>query len=150
MQCFATGVADIHGQTFAQYPQAGDLLFANNLPACAHGIGAVRGMAASSTFAKETKALHLAALESRLRLEPCLRLSGNYQDLDLVLGWSPANAATSSSIELQGSLGKGLLERLEHRQQYQVEWVLGARLWKTDVNTIWCRLAIPLPPRSEL
>jgi len=134
-------VPGVHGKTVAQRFQAGDFLFPNNLPACAHGIGAVRWMAASSTFAKETKPLDLAAAqESRPRLEPCLRLLGNHQDLGSVRGWSPANAATTSSIELQGSLGEGFLERLEHRQQYKVDGCRVQDFGRQTSTTIWCRL----------
>jgi hypothetical protein len=55
----------------------------------------------------------------RSQLEPFVTLTGDYRDLDLVAGWSPAPDA-HSWVTLQASYGNGFLDRLEHRQQYKI------------------------------
>ncbi|MGH9665753.1 MAG: hypothetical protein ACRD9L_15110, partial [Bryobacteraceae bacterium] len=54
------------------------------------------------------------------RLEPFVTLTGDYRDIDLTAGWSPADPHTSAWIALHASYGNGFLDRLEHRQQYKI------------------------------
>lgn len=55
----------------------------------------------------------------RDRLDPIVRLSADYRDLNLVTGWSPKDPANKSWIGLEISYGNGFLKRLEHRRQYK-------------------------------
>jgi hypothetical protein len=52
-------------------------------------------------------------------IAPFVTHTGDYRDVDLVAGWSPARGA-HSLVTMQASYGNGFLDRLEHRQQYKV------------------------------
>ena len=52
----------------------------------------------------------------RSRLDPVLTMIGDSRDLDLVAGIRPT---PESWMVFEGSLGNGLLDRLEHRPQYK-------------------------------
>jgi hypothetical protein len=55
----------------------------------------------------------------RDRIEPMIRLTGDYRDLNLVTGWSPANPSNRAWVGAEISFGNGYLDRLEHRKQYK-------------------------------
>src|SRR5713101_927098 len=55
----------------------------------------------------------------RDRLEPMIRLSADYRDVNLVTGWSPKDPANKLWVGLEFSYGNGFLKRLEHRRQYK-------------------------------
>jgi len=130
-QYFSPGVAGDHGEPIAQYIAVGSYLVPNNLSANAHG----NGYADPNIFIPETlesvqidggafnvregnHSLNLAATYSlRSRLDPFFTVTADYRDLDLVAGFSPT---PESWIALEASYGNGLLDRLEHRQQYKL------------------------------
>ena len=133
-QYFAPGVAGDHGEPIGQFYHLGDYLYPNNLPANAHGngysdpnflisraIGTVEVDGGAFNVREGNHAVDLAvAYGPRPRLTPFVQLTGDYRDVDLVAGWSPANPNTSGWIALEASFGNGFLERLEHRQQYKL------------------------------
>ena len=133
-QYFAPGVAGDHGEPIAQFYQLGDYLYPNNLPANAHGngyadpnflisrgIGTVQADGGAFNVREGNHAVNLAvAYGPRPRLEPFFQLTGDYRDVDMVTGWSPANPETHGWLALEASFGNGYLERLEHRQQYKL------------------------------
>ena len=133
-QYFAPGVAGDHGEPIAQYFQIGDFLFPNNLPANAHGngyadpnplvaqgIGAVQVDGGAFNVREGNHAVNLAAAYvPRDRLESFVSLSGDYRDLDVITGWSPANPAAHGWLAFEAAYGNGYLDRLEHRKQFKV------------------------------
>ncbi len=132
-QYFVPGVAGDHGEPIAMFFQVGGYLFPNNLPANAHGNGYadpnVIIPAAIETVQTDGGAFNVregnnsvnAAITFGLRdrIEPFLRLTGDYRDLNLVGGWSPGNPSNRAWIGAEISLGNGYLARLEHRKQYK-------------------------------
>ena len=56
-------------------------------------------------------------------------LTGDYRHADVMAGWSPSNPKTNAWLAMEASFGNGFLERLEHRQQYELnglrQFVLG-------------------------
>jgi hypothetical protein len=132
-QYFVPGVAGDHGEPIAMFFQVGSYLFQNNLPANAHGNGyadpnviipiAIENIQTDGGAfnVREGNNSENAAIVFGLRdrLEPMLRLTGDYRDLDLVSGWSPANPADKFWIGAEVSYGNGFLKRLEHRKQYK-------------------------------
>jgi hypothetical protein len=132
-QYFVPGVAGDHGEPIAMFFQVGGYLFPNNLPANAHGNGYadpnVIIPAAIETVQTDGGAFNVregnnsvnAAITFGLRdrIEPFLRLTGDYRDLNLVGGWSPADPSNRAWIGAEGSIGNGYLARLEHRKQYK-------------------------------
>ena len=133
-QYFIPGVAGDHGEPIAMFFQVGNYLFQNNLPANAHGNGyadpnviipiAIDNIQTDGGAfnVREGNNSENAAITFglRSRLEPMLRLTGDYRDLDLVSGWSPANPADKFWVGAEVSYGNGFLKRLEHRKQYKV------------------------------
>ncbi len=131
-QYFAPGVAGDHGEPIAQYTQVGNYLLPNNLSANAHGNGyadpnilvpsvieSVQTDGGAFNVREGNHSENLAATYGlRSKLEPFFTLTGDYRDLDLVAGWSPASDS-HSWITFQASYGNGFLDRLEHRQQYK-------------------------------
>ena len=132
-QYFAPGVAGDHGEPIAQYYQVGSFLFPNNLPANAHGngysdpnplisqgIGAVQVDGGAFNVREGNHAVNLAAAYiPRDRVDPFLQLTGDYRDVDLATGWSPANPATRAWAGLEVAYGNGYLDKLEHRKQFK-------------------------------
>jgi hypothetical protein len=55
----------------------------------------------------------------RDRLDPIIRLSADYRDVNLVTGWSPKDPANKLWVGLELSYGNGFLKGLEHRRQYK-------------------------------
>jgi len=133
-QYFAPGVAGDHGEPIAQFLQVGSYLAPNNLSANAHGNGysdpnvmvpaaieSVQTDGGAFNVREGDHSVNAAAVYGfRQRLEPFVTLTGDYRDVDLVAGWSPANAATRAWIAVQASYGNGFLDTPEHRQQYKV------------------------------
>jgi hypothetical protein len=132
-QYFLPGVAGDHGEPIAMFFQVGGFLFQNNLPANAHGNGyadpnviipiaieSVETDGGAFNVREGNNSVNSAiAFGLRDRLDPMLRLTGDYRDLNLVTGWSPQNPANRSWVGLEVSYGNGFLERLEHRKQYK-------------------------------
>ena len=133
-QYFAPGVAGDHGEPIAQYYQVGDYLVPNNLSANAHGNGysdpnpmvpaiieTVETDGGAFNVREGDHSVDMAAIYGfHDRLEPFVTLTGDYRDVDLTAGWSPANPDTRAWIAIEASYGNGFLDRLEHRQQYKI------------------------------
>jgi Carboxypeptidase regulatory-like domain len=146
-QYFAPGVAGDHGEPIAQFFQVGDFLFPNNLPANAHGngyadpnfliantIGTVQVDGGAFNVREGNHAVDLAVTYGlRQRLEPFVQITGDYRDLDLVAGWSPANPGTNAWLAMELSFGNGFLARPERRQQYKLN---GYRVFKTGKHEV--------------
>jgi len=132
-QYFAPGVAGDHGEPIAQYLAVGSFLVPNNLSANAHGNGyadpnimipevieAVETDGGAFNVREGNHSVDMAAIYGfRPRLEPFATVTGDYRDIDLAAGWSPADPATKAWLAIQASYGNGFLDRLEHRQQYK-------------------------------
>lgn len=132
-QYFVPGVAGDHGEPIAMFFQVGGFLFQNNLPANAHGNGysdpnvvipiaieTVQTDGGAFNVREGNNSVNSAiTLGLRDRLEPMVRVSGDYRDLNLVTGWSPFNPTNKAWIGLEVSYGNGFLQRLEHRKQYK-------------------------------
>ena len=137
-QYFAPGVAGDHGEPIAQYIAVGTYLVPNNLSANAHG----NGYADPNIFIPEilenvqvdggaynvrqgNHSVNLAAIYGlRSHLDPFVTVTGDYRDIDLVSGFSPA---PDSFVAIEASYGNGFLKRLEHRQQYKLN---GQRIFR--------------------
>jgi len=132
-QYFAPGVAGDHGEPIAMFFQVGGFLFQNNLPANAHGNGyadpnviipiAIENIQTDGgafNVREGNNSVNAAIVFGlRDRLEPMIRLTADYRDVNLVTGWSPTNPADKFWLGAEVSLGNGFLKRLEHRQQYK-------------------------------
>ena len=132
-QYFVPGVAGDHGEPIAMFFQVGGFLFPNNLPANAHGNGyadpnviipiaieSVQTDGGAFNVREGNNSVNTSMIFGlRDRLDPMIRLTGDYRDLNLVTGWSPRNPANRSWVGLEVSYGNGFLERLEHRKQYK-------------------------------
>jgi len=132
-QYFVPGVAGDHGEPIAMFFQIGSFLFPNNLPANAHGNGyadpnviipvAVQSAqtdgGAFNVREGNNSVNSSVTLGLRDRLDPMIRLTGDYRDLNLVAGWSPANPSNKFWVGMEVSYGNGFLKRLEHRKQYK-------------------------------
>jgi hypothetical protein len=132
-QYFSPGVAGDHGEPIAMFLQVGGYLFPNNLPANAHGNGyadpnviipvaieSVQTDGAAFNVREGNNSVNSSiTFGLRDRIEPMIRLTGDYRDLNLVTGWSPANLANRTWVGAEISYGNGYLERLEHRKQYK-------------------------------
>ncbi|HEY0758603.1 MAG TPA: TonB-dependent receptor [Acidisarcina sp.] len=132
-QHFVPGVAGDHGEPIAMFFQVGGFLFQNNLPANAHGNGyadpnVIIPIAIESVETdggafnvREGNNSENAAITFGLRdrVEPMLRLTGDYRDLNLVGAWSPADPTNKMWLGAELSYGNGFLKRLEHRKQYK-------------------------------
>lgn len=129
-QYFAPGVAGDHGEPIAQYIALGSYLVPNNLSANAHGNGyadpnilipevleSVEVDGGAFNVREGNHSVNLAAAYGlRSRFDPFLTLTGDYRDIDVVAGFSPA---PNCWMAVAGSYGNGFLDRLEHRQQYK-------------------------------
>lgn len=133
-QYFAPGVAGDHGEPIAQFFQVGSYLVPNNLSANAHGNGysdpnvmvpalieSVQTDGGSFNVREGDHSVNFASTYGfRQRVQPFVALTGDYRDLDLVSGWSPADADKRAWLAVQASYGNGFLDTLEHRQQYKI------------------------------
>jgi hypothetical protein len=132
-QYFVPGVAGDHGEPIAMFFQVGGFLFPNNLPANAHGNGyadpnvvipiaiesAQTDGGAFNVREGNNSVNSSVVFGLRDRLDPMIRVTGDYRDLNLVAGWSPRDPANKSWVGLEVSYGNGFLQRLEHRKQYK-------------------------------
>src|SRR3984893_3451123 len=132
-QYFAPGVAGDHGEPIAMFFQVGGYLFPDNLPANAHGNGyadpnviipvaieSVETDGAAFNVRQGNNSVNSSiTFGMRERIEPMIRLTGDYHDLNLVTGWSPANPSNRTWVGAEVSFGNGYLDRLEHRKQYK-------------------------------
>ena len=132
-QYFVPGVAGDHGEPIAMFFQVGGFLFPNNLPANAHGNGyadpnviipiaieSAQTDGGAFNVREGNNSVNSSVIFGlRDRLDPMIRLTGDYRDLNLVTGWSPRDPANKSWIGTEVSYGNGFLERLEHRKQYK-------------------------------
>src|SRR5215471_5752700 len=132
-QYFVPGVAGDHGEPIAMFFQVGGFLFPNNLPANAHGNGyadpnvivpiaieSVETDGGAFNVREGNDSVNSSVVFGlRDRLDPLLRLTGDYRDLNLVAGWSPPDPADKSWVGVEVSFGNGFLERPEHRKQYK-------------------------------
>ena len=132
-QYFVPGVAGDHGEPIAMFFQIGGYLFPNNLPANAHGNGyadpnviipiaieSVTTDGAAFNVREGNNSVNAAIIFGlRDRIEPMIRLTGDYRDLNLVAAWSPANPANRAWVGAEVAYGNGYLARLEHRKQYK-------------------------------
>ncbi len=132
-QYFAPGVAGDHGEPIAMFFQVGGFLFPNNLPANAHGNGyadpnviipvaieSVQTDGAAFNVREGNNSVNSSiTFGLRDRIEPMVRLTGDYRDLNLVTGFSPANPSNRSWVGAEVSFGNGYLKDLEHRKQYK-------------------------------
>ncbi len=132
-QYFAPGVAGDHGEPIAMFFQVGGYLFPNNLPANAHGNGyadpnviipvaieSVQTDGAAFNVREGNNSVNSSiTFGMRERIEPIVRLTGDYRDLNLVTGWSPDNPSNRMWMGAEISFGNGYLDRLEHRKQYK-------------------------------
>ncbi|HZQ24541.1 MAG TPA: TonB-dependent receptor [Terriglobales bacterium] len=133
-QYFLPGVAGDHGEPIAMFFQVGGFLFPNNLPANAHGNGyadpnailpvAIESVQTDAGAFNVREGNHSVnssmILGLRDKLEPMVRLTSDYRDLDMTTSWSPANAANRAWVGFNVSFGNGFLARAEHRKQYRV------------------------------
>jgi hypothetical protein len=132
-QYFVPGVAGDHGEPIGMFFQIGGFLFPNNLPANAHGNGYadpnVIIPVAIETVETDGGAFNVREGNNsvnsaitfglRDRLEPMVRLTADYRDLNLVAGWSPVDPTDKFWVGFEVSYGNGFLQRLEHRKQYK-------------------------------
>ena len=132
-QYFVPGVAGDHGEPIAMFFQVGGFLFQNNLPANAHGNGYadpnviipvaidnVQTDGGAFNVREGNNSVNAAIVFGlRERLEPMVRLTADYRNVNLVLGWSPPNPSNKAWVGFEISYGNGFLERLEHRKQYK-------------------------------
>jgi Carboxypeptidase regulatory-like domain len=132
-QYFSPGVAGDHGEPIAMFFRVGGYLFPNNLPANAHGNGyadpnvvipvAIESVqtdgAAFNVLEGNNSVNSSITFGLRERIEPMIRLTGDYRDLNLVTSWSPANPSNRAWVGAEISFGNGYLDRLEHRKQYK-------------------------------
>src|SRR5215831_10142108 len=132
-QYFAPGVAGDHGEPIAMFFRIGGYLFPNNLPANAHGNGyadpnviipvaieSIQTDGAAFNVREGNNSVNSSiTFGLRERIEPMIRLTGDYRDLNLVTGWSPVNPSNRTWVGAEVSFGNGYLDRLEHRKQYK-------------------------------
>jgi Carboxypeptidase regulatory-like domain len=132
-QYFVPGVAGDHGEPIAQYIAVGGYLVTNNLSANAHGngyadpniyvsgaLGSVTTDGGAFNVLEGNHALNLAATYGvRPQLSRFLTLTGDDRDTDLTAGFAPRDPAKKEWLALEANYGNGLMERLEHRQQFK-------------------------------
>src|SRR5947209_4487894 len=130
-QYFVPGVAGDHGEPIAMFFQIGGFLFQNNLPANAHGNGyadpnviipigieTIETDGGAFNVREGNNSVNAAIVFGlRDRVDPMVRLTSDYRDLNLVTAWSPRNPSDKTWIGLELSYGNGYLKRLEHRRQ---------------------------------
>ena len=132
-QYFVPGVAGDHGEPIGMFFQVGGFLFPNNQPANAHGNGyadpnviipiaieSVQTDGGAFNVREGNDSVNSSMIFGlRQRIEPLIRLTGDYRDLNVATGWSPQNPQNKMWMGAEISFGNGFLERLEHRKQYK-------------------------------
>jgi Carboxypeptidase regulatory-like domain len=130
-QYFAPGVAGDHGEPVAQFIAVGSYLLPNNLSANAHGNGyadpnilipavlqSVQIDGGAFNVREGNHSVNFATTYGlRSLLDPFVTVTADYRDIDVVTAIRPS---LESWIALEASYGNGLLDRLEHRQQYKL------------------------------
>lgn len=146
-QYFVPGVAGDHGEPIAQYISVGGFLVPNNLSANAHGNGyadpnilvppvlaGVRTDGGAFNVLEGNHSLNFAAAyELKPKLDRFATLTGDYRDLDLVIGLGPRDPQKAAWLAWEAAYGNGLLDRLEHRQQYKLN---ALRAWQLGSHTL--------------
>jgi hypothetical protein len=146
-QYFSPGVAGDHGEPIAQYIQVGTYLLPNNLSANAHGNGyadpniivpaVLEGVQVDGGAFNVREGNHsenvAAIYQLRPRLEPFATITGDYRDIDAVLGWTPEGRNIDSWLAVEAAYGNGFLDRLEHRRQFKVN---GFRTWNLNQHQL--------------
>jgi hypothetical protein len=132
-QYFVPGVAGDHGEPIAQYIAVGGYLVPNNLSANAHGngyadpniyvsgaLGSVTTDGGAFNVLEGNHALNLAATYGlRPQLSRFITLTGDDRDADLTAGFAPRDPGKKEWLAVEANYGNGLMERLEHRQQFK-------------------------------
>ncbi len=132
-QYFVPGVAGDHGEPIAMFFQIGGFLFQNNLPSNAHGNGyadpnviipiaieSVQTDGGAFNVREGNNSVNSAIIFGlRERVEPLVRLTADFRDLNLVTAWSPKNPENKMWLGLEIGYGNGYLNRMEHRKQYK-------------------------------
>jgi hypothetical protein len=133
-QYFSPGVAGDHGEPIAQFFQVGNYLVPNNLSANAHGNGyadpnviipaaieSVETDGGAFNVREGNHAVNLGVTYGlRSRLEPFVNITTDAHDIDVAVGWSPADPATRTWIAFEAAYGNGFLQTPERRRQYKV------------------------------
>src|SRR5215475_1402976 len=118
-QYFVPGVAGDHGEPIAMFFQVGGFLFPNNLPANAHGNGyadpnvivpiaiqSVQTDGGAFNVREGNNSVNTSiVLGVRDRLDPMIRVTGDYRDLNLVSGWSPRKRGDKMWVGAEVSYG---------------------------------------------
>lgn len=129
-QYFAPGVAGDHGEPIAQFIAVGGYLVPNNLSANAHGNGyadpnifvpqvleSVQVDGGAFNVRQGNHSVNLAATYGlRSHFRPFLTVTGDQRDADVAAGFG---LGLDSWLAFEAAYGNGLLDRLEHRQQYK-------------------------------
>ncbi|HTA41390.1 MAG TPA: hypothetical protein VK789_03015 [Bryobacteraceae bacterium] len=124
-QFFSPGVAGDHGEPIATFWQVGSYLVPNNLSANAHGNGysdpnivvpalieSVQTDNGAFNVLEGNHSVNLADTYGlRAEFDPFITVTGDYRDADVTAGWH--------ATAIEAAFGNGLLDRLEHRQQYK-------------------------------
>jgi hypothetical protein len=146
-QYFAPGVAGDHGEPIAQFVSVGGYLVPNNLSANAHGNGyadpnlfipellqSVQVDGGAFNVREGNHAVNLAATYAlREAVRPFLTLTGDDRDVDAAAGMSPT---ARSFVAAEASFGNGFLKRLEHRQQYKLNYQGALRLGEHELTVL--------------
>ena len=133
-QYFSPGVAGDHGEPIAQFFQVGSYLAPNNLSANAHGNGytdpnviipaaieSVETDGGAFNVREGNHAVNLGVMYGlRSRLGPTVNITTDARDIDVAVGWSPADPVTRAWIALEAAFGNGFLQTPERRQQYKL------------------------------
>src|SRR5215469_6123186 len=146
-QYFVPGVAGDHGEPIGQYIRVGGYLAPNNLSANAHGNGyadpnvlipqVISGVQVDGGAFNVTEGNHSLNLAAVYALRPQIAsyvdITGDYRDLDVVGIFAPTDRSIHGWIALDAAYGNGLLDRLEHRQQYKFNTL---RSWQFGPHTL--------------
>lgn len=146
-QYFVPGVAGDHGEPIGQYILVGSYLAPNNLSANAHGNGyadpnilipqVISGVDVDGGAFNVLEGNHALNLGARYRLHPQIdrfvEVTADYRDLDVVAAVAPVNPTAHTWLAVEAAYGNGLLDRLEHRQQYKFNAFRG---WQQGSHTL--------------
>ena len=146
-QYFAPGVAGDHGEPIAMFLAVGGFLVPNNLSANAHGNGysdpnpiipaAIEDVQVDGGAFNVREGNHSVDLAEtygfRDRLPPFVSITGDFRDIDLSTGWTPAAPDTRAWIAIEAACGDGLHQAPEHRRQYKLN---GYRQWTAGPHEI--------------
>jgi hypothetical protein len=142
-QYFAPGVAGDHGEPIATFFQVGSYLLPNNLSANAHGNGYsdpnvlvpafIEAVQTDGGAFNVREGNHSVDLSETYLLRPDLKpfatFTADARDADLSVGWN--------WLAIQASYGNGLLDTLEHRQQYKANVVKSWTLRNHELSLLF-------------